>query len=146
MRQGFLAALAAAARQGVRVRVVAADDHNDSVIHLGYLRSWYPYLRRAGVEVHEHRHHFSHAKVLTGDGQYTLLGSFNYNNRSSLLDFEVGLIIDDYTFAAEVERRLYDEDVTNGVAEPRTRSVQVATDLALITSSIATHEIWGTFL
>ena len=146
MRHGFHEALASASRRGVDVRVVTADDHNDSMIHQGYVRSWYPYLQNAGVEVREYRHHFSHTKALTTDGRYTLLGSFNFNNRSSALDFEAVFIVDDESFAAEVENRLYREDMERGVLEDRHESIRTFMDLGVLANSIATHEVLGTFL
>ena len=85
-------------------------------MHQAYMRSWYPWLREAGVETREHQGHFSHSKVLTVDGSRSLIGSFNYNNRSSVMDFECGLVIEDASFARDIESRLYERDVEEGVA------------------------------
>ena len=118
VRSGFVRALFDAARRGAVTRLVLSDDHNDSFIHQAYMRSWYPVLREAEAVIREHQHLFSHCKALSVDGRRSLMGSFNYNNRSSTMDFECGLVVDDGTFAADVERRLHDEEVAAGVALP----------------------------
>jgi len=145
VRLGFLGAIADAARRGVAMRVVIPRDYNDSAIHDGYMRSWVPYLLRQGVELREYLNHFSHAKVLSVDGKRTLLGSFNYNNRSSVLDFECAFVVDDATFAAETERRLLDDDVAAGLA-PRLARDATAGELAQTVSSLLVFELWSTFL
>lgn len=69
----------------------------------------------------------------------------NYNNRSSVLDFEVGIVIDDESFAETVERRLYHDDVDNGLTVERDGAL-LPKEAAMIMPALATYELWGTFL
>ncbi len=145
VRLGFVGALGAAARRGVAVRTLLPCDLNDSMVHQGYMRSWYPFLLDSGVEVREYQNHFTHTKALTVDGRRTLLGSFNYNNRSSALDFECAIVVDDHSFARETEGRLYDDEVSAGLAHQMQSSTPIG-DVAEILASLATFEVWETFL
>jgi cardiolipin synthase len=145
IRPRFIGALSHAAKRGLTVRALTPDDHNDSILHRALMRTWYPYLEDTGAEVREYRNHFTHTKALTVDGQRTLLGSFNYNNRSSILDFECGIVVDDATFATETERRLYHDDVESGLTEPPRKRPTFRQSLEM-TASLAVFEIWATFL
>ena len=49
-----------------------------------------------------------HAKISVYDGRYTMIGSFNLDERSAHIDTESVLIIDSQAFAAAVERYIDD--------------------------------------
>ncbi|MBX3444136.1 MAG: cardiolipin synthase [Planctomyces sp.] len=96
-------ALCTAAARGVRVRLIvpARSDHR-WVVLAG--RSYYGELLEAGVEIHEYRRGMMHAKTLTVDGVWSLVGTANFDPRSLLLNFEVGLALYDAAIARELEQ------------------------------------------
>jgi putative cardiolipin synthase len=104
------AALAALAQRGVAVRVLtnsyAATDVG--AVHAGYVKRREDLLR-AGVRLYELKpsaeealrgkaaHGSSaslHAKTFAVDRRHTFVGSFNFDQRSALLNTEMGLLID----------------------------------------------------
>ncbi|HVJ69355.1 MAG TPA: cardiolipin synthase [Caulifigura sp.] len=90
----LLAALCTAAARGVRVRmIVPGKSDHPFVIYAG--RSYYDQLLEAGVEIHEYRRGVMHAKTLVIDSEWALVGSPNFDPRSLLLNFEVGVVMYD---------------------------------------------------
>ena len=61
-------------------------------------------LSLSGVEVREYSAGFLHAKSLTLDGEYTLIGSYNLDERSLLCQAECGVLIKDENFCEDAER------------------------------------------
>lgn len=102
-------ALEMAARRGVHVRLLVAgrSAHRWTVL-AG--RSYYDSLLRAGVEIQEYRRGILHSKTLTIDGHWSLVGTPNFDARSLLLNFEVGVAIYDERIAAELEAH-YKQDI-----------------------------------
>ena len=97
-------ALEAAARTGVRVRLLVAKE----ATYLWTLlagRSYYDRLLRAGVEIYEYHKGLYHAKTLTVDGCWSLVGTPNFDMRSMTINFEVGLAMYDERLAAELEEQ-----------------------------------------
>ncbi len=56
-------------------------------------RSYADLLLSQGVEVHEHRAGFLHAKTFTADGALAMIGSANFDRRSFHLNFELNLLL-----------------------------------------------------
>ena len=102
-------ALEAAAWRGVRVRLlVPGVGGKPWTIFAG--RSDYDVLLRAGVQIYEYAAGTLHAKTLTVDGTWSLVGSANLDARSFYLNFEVNLALyDDQTAERLAER--FAEDV-----------------------------------
>ena len=111
IREGVIGSLLGAARRGRRVQLLGADRHNDSFLHRWMARGAQGWYQEAGVEVHEYVNHFTHAKVAVFDEQTALVGSYNFNNRSALLDFECSLLIEDPEFARDVTTRVFDAPI-----------------------------------
>ncbi|MBX3440471.1 MAG: cardiolipin synthase [Planctomycetaceae bacterium] len=107
----LMMALETAARRGVRVRLLLAGRSAHYWTILAG-RSYYEALLHAGVEIHEYRRGIQHAKTLTIDGQWSLVGSANFDARSLLLNFEVGVAIYDPRIAAELEQH-YATDIVH---------------------------------
>ena len=125
------------ARQGVRVRVLTNSlaSSDERVVHAGYLKRRHDLLR-AGVELYELKPGAAdallrvrgrigpakvaglHAKTYAVDGQRVFVGSFNFDERSTHLNTEMGLAIKAPSFAAGVAR-VFDEDVHTGFYEVR---------------------------
>ena len=95
------AALCAAARRGVRTRLVFPA-RNDSWEVAAASRSRYLELLEAGAEIHEFHGGLLHAKTFTIDGRVALVGSANMDRRSFDLNYENNLLIDDAGVTARV--------------------------------------------
>ncbi len=111
-------------RRGVKVAILtnslAANDV--AVVHSGYAR-WRKKLLRHGVELYElkpvqhprpglHDRGLTgnsgsslHAKTFSVDGEKVFIGSFNFDQRSAMLNTEMGLVIDSQPLAQRIHRR-----------------------------------------
>ncbi|WP_231754204.1 cardiolipin synthase [Caulifigura coniformis] len=105
----LLAALCTAAARGVRVQLIVPmkSDHR-FVVLAG--RSYYDQLLEAGVEIHEYKRGIMHSKTLVIDACWSLVGSPNFDPRSLLLNFEVGVIMYDLEIA-RVLREHFETDL-----------------------------------
>jgi cardiolipin synthase len=102
-------ALETAARQGVRVRLLTAKKANYLWTLLAG-RSFFDSLLAAGVEIYEYQDGFFHAKTCTVDGQWSLVGTPNFDMRSLLLNFEVAVAMYDDQLACELEKQ-FESDI-----------------------------------
>ncbi len=105
----LLMALETAARRGVDVRLLLAGKS----AHYGAVlagRSYYESLLSAGVMIHEYKRGILHSKTLTIDGNWSLVGSPNFDARSLLLNFEVGVALYDQDIASQLEQH-YEKDL-----------------------------------
>lgn len=95
-------ALESAALRGVRVRLlVPGRSSYPWTIYAG--RSYYESLFDAGVEVYEYQRGAMHAKTITIDGEWSLVGGANLDMRSLALNFEVGIALCDRHIAHQLE-------------------------------------------
>src|SRR5258706_10110910 len=93
-------ALVAALKRGVRVRIILPGRHTDASLARQASRAkWGPILR-AGAEIYGYQPTMFHCKVLVVDGQWTSVGSTNFDNRSFRLNDEANLNVLDPAFAA----------------------------------------------
>ena len=93
-------AIVAALKRGVRVRIIVPGRHTDaSLVRQASRAKWGPILR-AGGQIHEYHPTMFHCKVLVVDGQWTSVGSTNFDNRSFRLNDEANLNVLDAAFAA----------------------------------------------
>ena len=84
-------ALQCAARRGVRVRVLHGGPGSPTLTR--HAARWgYADLLDAGVRIHERRAGTLHAKTLTVDDRFSLIGTANCDPRSMRLNFEVSLV------------------------------------------------------
>jgi cardiolipin synthase len=97
----MLRSLMRAARRGVRVRLLLPERSDVPLVRL-LGRSYYGPLLRKGVEISEHEREILHAKVMLIDGERTVVGSANLDQRSFHRNFEINLIIDDAAFSGQV--------------------------------------------
>lgn len=98
----LVAALEVAAIRGVEVRLLVPGRSMYPWTILA-ARSYYDSLLRAGVTIHEYRRGVMHSKTLTVDGCWSLVGSPNFDARSLMLNFEVGVALYDARIAADLE-------------------------------------------
>jgi cardiolipin synthase A/B len=96
-------ALAAAARDGVDVRILVPAFNNWPIVG-GFSRAGYRPLLEAGVRLFEWEGPMIHAKTAVADGVWTRVGSSNLNLASLLGNWELDLAILDRQLAEEMER------------------------------------------
>ena len=99
--EGTLAALTTAAIRGVRT-IIVVPARNDSPIVALASRSFYETLLDAGAEVHEFTKGLLHAKTITVDRDFALVGTANLDRRSFEINFEISTLIYDGDFASEL--------------------------------------------
>jgi len=96
-------ALAGRALAGVDVRLVVPERAPERLMDFAS-RSFYPQLLEAGARLFCFRPDATlHAKALLIDGELSLVGSANLDNRSFRINFESGLLVHDPGFAGELE-------------------------------------------
>ncbi|MFK5979649.1 MAG: cardiolipin synthase [Rhizobiaceae bacterium] len=96
--------LQAAAYRGVEVTIVLPAK-NDSKIVQGTSRSYYQELLNAGVKIFEYRPGLLHAKTLTIDGEFSMIGSANIDRRSFDLNYENNMLIYDPKTTTDIIKR-----------------------------------------
>ena len=99
----FRRLLCEAADRGVDVRVLTPGANTDRTSTWYAARAHYEELIHAGVRIHEYRPTMVHAKTLVIDGVWAAVGTLNFDNRSMVLNDEVGLLAWDPTLGRELE-------------------------------------------
>lgn len=99
----LLYGLIACALRGVSVRVIVPSKNNIPAIRWAS-RTMYPPLLRRGVRIFESAPPFDHSKIFTVDGNWTCIGSTNWDPRSLRLNFEFDLACFDETLAHDLNR------------------------------------------
>ncbi|KAF1045430.1 cardiolipin synthase ClsB [Xylophilus sp.] len=110
----LLRALVAAARRGVRVRLLLQGRY-EYFLQYHAARPAYGALLAAGVEIHEYAPSFLHAKVAVVDGRWATVGSSNLDPLSLLLAREANVVVRDAGFAADLRARLQHAIEAEGV-------------------------------
>jgi len=108
----IIRSLLRAARRGVRVRLLLPA-RSDVQLVLLVGRSSYGTLLKGGVEIYELEEEILHAKIMLVDGERTILGSANLDQRSFHRNFEINGIIDSSSFGAQIRRVVERELVTS---------------------------------
>jgi cardiolipin synthase len=107
----YVQALNAAARDGVDVRLLVPGTTDIPVVR-SLTRAGYRSLLEAGVRVFEWNGSMLHAKTAVADGRWARVGSTNLNLSSWLGNCELDAVIEDESFAREMEA-MYEEDLSN---------------------------------
>jgi cardiolipin synthase len=102
--RSFIELLADAARRGVDVRILTAGPRTDVDIVRNAGRARYETLLDAGVRVYEWQPSTLHAKTFVVDGEWSTIGSMNFDNRSMALNDESTLMVLDRKLGAEMDR------------------------------------------
>lgn len=103
-------ALVAAVQRGVDVRVmIPATEASDSpwVQHASHHH--YGTLLKGGVRIFDYQRTLLHQKVFVVDGEWSSIGSTNFDDRSFEINDEVSLVTYDAALAAELERVFEDD-------------------------------------
>ncbi len=104
----FRHALLDAARRGVRVMLMLQGRTDHLLLHFA-AQALYHGLLREGVEIHEYRAGFMHAKVAVIDGWWATVGSSNIDPFSLWLAREGNVVVRDRGFAAALRTSLMKE-------------------------------------
>jgi len=104
--ESLLDAMVVAALSGVKVKLLVPDK-SDSLMVASAARSYYGELMKAGVEVYLYKKGFIHAKTMVSDGQLSVIGTANMDNRSFELNFEVNCVIYDSKTAGKMTSIFY---------------------------------------
>lgn len=103
-----------AARRKVRVRLLLPARSDVPLVRL-VSRSTYEVLLKAGIEIFELERQLLHAKLLVIDGERTVLGSANLDQRSFHRNYEINVIIRNRGFSSQV-RALIEQDLAGSRA------------------------------
>lgn len=90
--ESSLLALLLAARRGVRVDVVVPARSNHPIVQMAS-SGYYDEMAEAGIYLHLHQHGLLHAKTLTIDREFAVLGSANFDRRSFELNYELSMFL-----------------------------------------------------
>jgi cardiolipin synthase len=101
----FRHSLVAAARRGVRVRVMV-QGHSDHPLYQLAARALYRHFLDNGVELYEYHATELHAKVAVIDAAWATVGSSNIDPFSLLLSREANLVAHDREFAEQLRASL----------------------------------------
>lgn len=99
-------AVVARARSGVDVRILVPGNQTDAVPVQAAGRSYYEELLRAGVRIFEFEPAMMHAKTVTVDGAWSIVGSANMDERSMEINEENLMGIADREFARSIDEGL----------------------------------------
>jgi cardiolipin synthase len=97
----FRKALVGAARRGVRVTLLLQGRVEYRLQHFAQ-RALYGQLLAAGIEIHEYRSSYLHAKVAVADSSWATVGSSNIDPLSLLLAREANVVVRDRAFSDEL--------------------------------------------
>lgn len=110
----LLAALTAAARRGVEVKLILPSQTDMALVfHAG--RSHYSELLEAGVRIYERRGVLLHSKTAVIDGVWSCVGSTNLDWRSFLHNDELNAVVLGPEFARQMQA-VFDQDLASSDA------------------------------
>ncbi len=99
-----------AVKRGVTVDVIVPGKHIDKdVVRYASRASWGD-LIEAGVRIHVYEPTMVHAKALVVDGQWVIIGSANFDNRSFSLNDEINVNVFSPAFAARHDQ-IFENDL-----------------------------------
>lgn len=104
----ILRAMHSAALRGVDIRLIVPQKNNHRYAGLAS-RALYEELLWAGVRIYERRPPFIHAKALVVDGELSLVGTANLDNRSLSLNYETSAAVYSVEFADTMKNLIHEE-------------------------------------
>lgn len=87
----------------VQVKIIVPGEHSDHLLTRRSSRRLFGDLLRGGAKIYEYEAAMIHAKTMTIDGLWSVVGSTNFDNRSFGLNDEVNLAAIDGKLAARLE-------------------------------------------
>lgn len=101
----LITALCVAARRGVTVEIVVPAQNNLRLVDFA-MTAQFDQMVDAGCRIFRQTGEFDHSKLMTVDGNWTLIGSSNLDARSLRLNFELDVEIFDASFAGMIDRQI----------------------------------------
>lgn len=101
--KSLLEALKNKARKGVDVLIIVPWNKTDAPYTRWASHSYYNELLESGVRLYEYQPSKLHAKTMVFDGKWSIIGSANLDNRSSRINLEFILGLDDPWLAKNLE-------------------------------------------
>jgi cardiolipin synthase len=92
-----------AARRGVDVRLLVPGEYQDSRMVRYASQTWYRELVTAGVKLYEFQPTMMHVKSVSVDGEWSMVGSANFDSRSLEINFETALAVFDRAFTEALD-------------------------------------------
>jgi cardiolipin synthase A/B len=111
---GITNALIDARGRGVRIVLLLPGDIDHEIVEAAS-RAGFGRLLDAGVEIYEYQAGLLHAKTMTIDGEWAMVGSANMDNRSLALNNEISLVAYDREVAGRLQST-FEEDLSNSRA------------------------------
>ncbi len=102
-RSARRALIEAVQKRGVQVQILTAGPHIDHPVVRRVSRHSSRHLIEAGAEIYEYQPAMIHAKLMTIDAQWNVIGSTNFDHRSFALNDEVNLAVLDGELASVIE-------------------------------------------
>ena len=103
--EAMMKALQLAALRGVDVRVLTTGKPDSWPVYFAAFHYMHE-LREVGIRFYAYEPGFMHQKVMLIDNNVAAIGTHNFDNRSSRLNFEVTAVIADESFAGQVSEML----------------------------------------
>jgi len=108
-RSARQALIAAIEERGVQVQILTAGARIDHPLIRRLSHRSVRHLLRAGAEIFEYEPSMIHAKLMTVDGMWNVVGSTNFDHRSFALNDEVNLAVLDRELAATIEGDFFED-------------------------------------
>jgi cardiolipin synthase A/B len=108
-RSARQALIEAIQKRGVAVQILTAGPRIDHPIIRRISHHSVRHLLEAGAEIYEYLPSMIHAKLMTVDGLWSVVGSTNFDHRSFALNDEVNLAVLDHRLAATIEADFFDD-------------------------------------
>lgn len=108
--ENIITRLCDAAERGVDVQVMVPGPNADKRFVQIASEAEYARMLACGIEMHSFQPSMLHAKILTIDGHISVVGSANFNKRSTEYDDEVVLVVFDEEFTAVLDSH-FSEDL-----------------------------------
>jgi cardiolipin synthase len=111
--EAVMKSLKLAALRGVDVRILTSGKGDSLPVQLaGYY--FMDALKDLGIRFYSYQPGFLHEKVMLIDDDISVVGTHNFDNRSFRLNFEVAALIQDASFARQMEA-MFEADFEHGV-------------------------------
>ena len=111
---GLTKALIDARARGARIVLLLPGDIDHEIVEAAS-RAGFGRLLDAGVEIYEYQTGLLHAKTMTIDGEWAMVGSANMDNRSLALNNEISLVAYDHEVAVRLQST-FEEDLSHSRA------------------------------
>jgi cardiolipin synthase len=95
--------LTKAVQRGVDVRLLLPGENNDQPLTKSAGRAAYGRMLEGGVKIFEYQPTMIHTKSMVVDGLFSMLGSSNFDARSSEINEELDVVVYDEKFARQME-------------------------------------------